>query len=682
MTRIRHTSKDSKSSAKNNFPVEHYSYSSLVLFGTNPIMFKIKYINRQTIDSTYGISSIIGTAFHKAMETYYGGNEDMVVATESEAIEYGLKVGMSFIENYNDGWIKWTDGIPNKQKAQETFAFIFNSYVKEMPYNNGDEMVSTEEKLEEMVSVEWKGKLVTLPIKLKGYTDKIIRSNGKIKIVDYKTVTSFSNPEKIDGEKMIQAIQYYFLVYAKYEVEPYSFIFEEVKKTKNRDGGPQVKKYEIVYDENEQFFDFYFRYYEDVTKALNGEQVYVPNTKAMYDGDVSIISYIHRLDDEGEVAKQMKELKVENITDLLKKKIQSASSMKKFLATVEKEFISAKNLNYLKMKNEEKIQTKLMEHGMMIQFDSLIQGQAFDLYRYTPSIGLKMKKLEGYSADVEQVLGTSGIRVLAPIPDSSFVGFEVPKKERTFPDGTAENEGYNLAIGVDVMGKPYRFDMTLAPHMLVAGATGSGKSVFLNSLITQLTKVPDTEIHLYDPKIVELAHFKKSPNVVEYQRDPEGINTALQELVYEMRQRYNQLEKRGVKNITEYNEDEITKAPKYQKPMRRKFVIFDEFGDVTAREIKINGVNISKEIKESILILSQEARAAGIHLIIATQRPSVNIINGTIKSNFPTKAVFRTSKAVDSQVVLDETGAEKLLGMGDMIFSSNAGTLRLQGYRS
>ena len=233
----------------------------------------------------------------------------------------------------------------------------------------------------------------------------------------------------------------------------------------------------------------------------------------MYDGDVSIISYIHRLDDEGEVAKQMKELKVENITDLLKKKIQSASSMKKFLATVEKEFISAKNLNYLKMKNEEKIQTKLMEHGMMIQFDSLIQGQAFDLYRYTPSIGLKMKKLEGYSADVEQVLGTSGIRVLAPIPDSSFVGFEVPKKERTFPDGTAENEGYNLAIGVDVMGKPYRFDMTLAPHMLVAGATGSGKSVFLNSLITQLTKVPDTEIHLYDPKIVELAHFKKSPNV-------------------------------------------------------------------------------------------------------------------------------------------------------------------------
>jgi S-DNA-T family DNA segregation ATPase FtsK/SpoIIIE len=215
-------------------------------------------------------------------------------------------------------------------------------------------------------------------------------------------------------------------------------------------------------------------------------------------------------------------------------------------------------------------------------------------------------------------------------------------------------DGYNLAIGVDIMGALYRFDVTKAPHILVAGATGSGKSVFLNSLIAQLNELPNVELHLFDPKIVELMHWKGAKNVVEYQSDHEYIHASLAILVDEMNARYVAMAEKGLREIGDT-------AP-------RKFIVIDEFGDIT-----------DENIQENIRLLAQKSRAAGIHLIVATQRPSVDIITGTIKSNFATKVAFRMAKAIDSQVLLDEAGAEKLLGLGDMLFSSQNGTVRLQG---
>lgn len=635
------------------FPVKHYSYSSMVSFSTNPIMFKIKSINGDILDTAMNISGVIGKAFHLALEVYYGGSDTIIVGTEGEAIEGGLRSGMEYLEAYNDGFINWSERIPNKQKAQEVFAFAFNAYVQEVK-PSGEEILLIEEKMEYYVDVLWKENRVELPVKLKGYMDKVVRNDGKIVIVDYKCVSTFSDEEKIDGAKMLQAVQYYFLTYAHFGEEPHSFVFEEVKNSKNRDNGPQVKRYEIVYAENELFFDFYLRFYDDMTRALNGEMVYVPNLNSLYDNEIAIVSYIHRLDVTEEAAKLMKELQVTNITELLKHKIHNANSMKKLMQTVEKNFISAKNLNYDSMENHEKIATKLMEHGLMLQFEKKIEGCTFDLYRYMPSIGLKMKKLEGYVADVEQVLGMSGVRVLAPIPNSTLVGFEVPRVVRNFPSMSVQPDGYNLAIGVDIMGVLYRFDVTKAPHILVAGATGSGKSVFLNSLISQLNELPNVEIHLFDPKIVELMHWKGAKNVVEYQSDHEYIHAGIAMLVDEMNSRYVAMAEKGIREIGD--------------TQPRKFVVIDEFGDIT-----------DENIQENIRLLAQKSRAAGIHLIIATQRPSVDIITGTIKSNFATKVAFRMAKAIDSQVLLDEAGAEKLLGLGDMLFSSQMGTVRLQG---
>lgn len=668
------------------YPISHLSASSMVKFSTNPLLWKIQYINGDRFDTTMYVSGVIGRAFHYAMEIYYGGGEVKPV-NEEEAIKMALSSGMDFLEKYPDGFTRYSTTVPNKQKALDMLSFAINEYIKYSPYKPSN-VVAVEDMIEQKINLDWRGKNLVLPVKLKGYIDRVDLVDGQYKIYDYKTCTNFSNPEKIDGAKIIQAVQYYLLAYAKYGHEPYSLIFQEVKLTKNRDLSPQVREYEIVFKDNQLFFEFYFRLYEDIIRAINGEQVYVPNINAMFDNEVAIVAYIHRLDIEAEKAELMKKHNVKNLTDLLKSELQAASNMNRLMKTVSKEFVSAKNLNYESMKNEEKIKTKLMEHGLMVQFESLVEGATVDLYRYIPSIGLKMSRLKSYAEDIEQVLGISGIRILAPIPNSTLIGFEVPRVERSFP-GVPSGNGFDIAIGQDIMGADRRFDLREAPHILVAGSSGSGKSVFLNSVIEQLSRISSVDLYLFDPKRVELMHHKKRAEV--YRSDPEEIDLELEMLEKLMLDRYQEMERAGVRNI-----DGIA-------DMRYKFVIIDEFGELIAakhekvnsvktgkvfqrgqnkgmEEVKSETINLSDSIENRILRLAQMARAAGIHLIIATQRPSTDVIKGTIKANFPTKVVFKVSKAIDSMVVIDDVGAEKLSGKGDMLFSTGSSVERLQGY--
>jgi energy-coupling factor transporter ATP-binding protein EcfA2 len=667
-----------------NFPLTHYSYSTFVKFSTNPIMFKINYLNGDRIDTTTNISAVCGKAFHSAMECYHGFADD-----KAFALQKGLEQGIYFLNEYPEGFIEYSTTIPTKQKAIEVFTFAYNSYVKER--KPSDEVIGCEMVLEHDVNVEYRGMTVHMPVKLKGVLDRVDRAKRGLKVYDYKLVNSFSDEDKIDGTKIIQAITYYFLAYAEFKEAPYSCTFQEVKRSQNRDGSPQVKEYEIVYEEYGLFFDFYFRFYEDITRALNGEMVYVPNVSTIFDNEVSVIAYINRLDVPEEAARQMQELRVTSITELLKSKIQNAGNMRKLLQAAEKNFVSSASLNYDQMTIEDRIKTKLMEHGMLIEFHSKVEGHSFDLFRYNPSIGLKMSKIKAYAADIEQVVGSTGVRILAPIPNSTLIGFEIPRANRTFPTEIPKPQGYELAMGVDIMGQDYRFDITKAPHMLVAGATGSGKSVFLNSVISQLQQVDNVEIHLYDPKMVELSRFRKGKNVTDYHDDIQDIHLALEYLVKEMNERYDKLAKAGARSVAELPE------------MKRIFVVIDEFGDLTISNVvleehigtgevyskgpkmgeekmTVRKTNFSQEISKNILLLAQKARAAGIHLIIATQRPSTDIITGSIKANFPTKVAFRTAKEVDSRVLLDQAGAEKLLGRGDMLFNSDEGEVRLQGF--
>lgn len=633
--------------------VPHLSYSGLCLFSENPVMFKIRHVNGDYIDSTMSVSGVIGQAFHHAMEYYWSCEQD-----DAEAMRQGLEAGMEFLENYNDGFIDWNKTVANKQKAQELLAFCYNTYVKEKPRNDGSTTISCEEMIKETINVTWKGQNIKLPIPLKGKLDRLARDKkGRLIIRDYKTCRSFSDPDKIDGRKIIQSIQYFFLVYVLYGEVPYSMIYEEVKMTKNRDGGKQLKEYEFIYEKNDLFFDFYLRLYSDVVRALSGEMVFVPNVSAMWDNEVAMIAYIHRLDMSDVQAAMMKKHKVDNLTALLQRKIQTAGNMRQLMKSVEKKFVSARNLNYSSMTNEQKIATKLMEHGILVQFNDKIDGATVELYRFTPSIGLKMARLKGFVDDIEQVLGISNIRILAPIPNSTMIGFEVPKQERYFPAMPEPTKTFDLNIGLDIMGETVKYDLREAPHMLVAGSTGSGKSVFLNTIIEQLLVLDNVDLHLFDPKEVEF--FVYEDRVTQYHSDPKKINDALEDLVLEMEERYQTLKANKVRNINQLEN------------INYKFVIIDEYNDLAMN---------SSQAERNILLLAQKSRAAGIHLIIATQRPSTDVISGTIKANFPVKAVFRVSKEVDSRVVLDESGAEKLAGKGDMLFSTTQGLQRVQGF--
>lgn len=695
------------------FPVDHFSYSSLLKFSTNPFMFKVNYVNRDYIDTKNNVSGVLGSAVHYGLQVYMGGDEELSTpADEAGAIQFGFDKGLEYLNNTIDSFIQYSKTIPNRSALVERYGFCYINYIKEWNVKKKfKELIGVESKFKNKVTIQADGRV--LPVPLKAKVDIVYRDNkGRIIIVDHKTTYSWSSEDKIDIKKLLQAVVNYFTVYAEIGEAPYSIIFREFKYAVNKDGSQQTKEYEIIYADAQDAFDFFYRFYEDITRALRGEQVYVPNIESMYDNEVAFFAYINRLDESEEHEKILKANNAANITELLQKQIQNSALIKKYKKSVETEFISGESLNYKDMKIEDRIKMKLTEHGIGIQFDSKVVGSAITLYRYVPSTGLKMKRIQQYAQDIEQVIGVSDVRILAPIPDSNLIGFEVPNTDRTFPIGAPDVKGFNLPIGVSITGDPVYMDITEAPHVLIAGTTGSGKSVHMTNMIKQVLGIKNTEIHLMDPKMVELAPFEDVAKT--YSHDVDEINCVLNTLVAEMNERYAVLKASKTRNIAEYLQ---TKGNK----MKYKFVFIDEFADLVMQsrsrsKARKSTNSIEKEFAKSlareaakdplaaleynakkaqieeeaeilssedcIVLLAQKARACGIHIIMATQRPSVDVVSGIIKANFPTRFCFRTSSAVDSKVIIDDAGAEKLKGKGDMLYitPTKSGAQRLQSY--
>lgn len=641
-----------------NFPVPHYSYSSFTKFGSDPFMFKVSYINGDQIETTSSPTNVLGKTMHKALEVYLGGNDKIATpANDAEAIKVAHEYAVEYLKGYSDGFIGYNTTVANRTALEKKFAFCFFGYLKEFNYKKYvKEIVLVEKMLKHKIEVDGK----VMPVPLKGSADLVYRDfKDRLIIRDHKFVTAHSKEDAIDGAKLIQAAFNYFLIWAELGEKPYSMVYAEFKISENQDKSPQIKEFEIVFEEHPLIFQFFYRYYYDVTAALLGKQVFVPNVYAMFDKEVSILAYIHRLDLDEEREKAFKEMKVENITDFLKKKIQKSGALKKYMDTVSTKFISAKTLNYKEMTTEDQIKMKLAEHCIAVEFEAKVQGNSVALYKYEPSIGIKMSRIKSFTKDIEQAVGKDGVRILAPIPNTQLIGFEIPLEVRTFPKAPTTTD-FNLAIGQTVMGEARRFDIRQAPHMLVAGSSGSGKSVFLNAVINQLLNIPNVELHLFDPKKVELFQFEGHSKVVEYQSHHAAISASLEQLVEVMEARYDEMKSAGARNIEQMS------------GMPYKFIVIDEFADL----------GMKSSVGSIIQSLAQKGRACGIHLIIATQRASTSVISGDIKVNFPTRAIFRMSKSIDSRVMLDEDGAEKLLGKGDMLFASDAGIERLQGFSS
>ena len=343
---------------------------------------------------------------------------------------------------------------------------------------------------------------------------------------------------------------------------------------------------------------------------------------------------------------------------------------------------------------KDKIVATLRSFGIEISSIKATVGPTVTLYEITPEQGVRISKIRGLEDDIALSLSALGIRIIAPIPGKGTIGIEVPNEKPKIVSGESiigskkfQESTYDLpiALGKTITNEVFMVDLAKMPHILVAGATGQGKSVGLNAIITSLLykKHPsELKFVLVDPKKVEFSiysviehHFlAKLPNEVEpIITDVTKVVQTLNSLCVEMDTRYDLLKAAHVRNVKEYNEKFINRQLNPEKGHRYMpyiVVVIDEFGDLI--------MTAGKDVELPIARIAQLARAVGIHMIIATQRPTTNIITGTIKANFPARIAFRVSAMVDSRTILDRPGANQLIGKGDMLFLQGADPVRVQ----
>jgi S-DNA-T family DNA segregation ATPase FtsK/SpoIIIE len=332
--------------------------------------------------------------------------------------------------------------------------------------------------------------------------------------------------------------------------------------------------------------------------------------------------------------------------------------------------------------NAKRLEKKLADFGVEGEVVEILPGPVITMYEYKPAPGVKISKVAGLSDDLALAFRAPAIRIVAPIPGKAAIGIEIPNNQRElvylkeilssapYLDTT---DRLPIALGKDITGTPVVTDLARMPHLLVAGATGSGKSVSINTIINSLLfKVSPEMVRflLIDPKRIELSIYQDIPHLLHpVVTQPKEATRALRWAVDEMERRYMLLSDRGVRNIETYNKKVLKeqRPPEPETPPQENngilpyiILVIDELADLM--------MTSSRDVEESITRLAQMARAAGIHLIIATQRPSVDVLTGIIKANFPARISFQVSSRVDSRTILDAIGAEQLLGQGDMLF--------------
>jgi S-DNA-T family DNA segregation ATPase FtsK/SpoIIIE len=356
------------------------------------------------------------------------------------------------------------------------------------------------------------------------------------------------------------------------------------------------------------------------------------------------------------------------------------------------------------------LQKKLEDFGVEGEVVAVRPGPVITMYEFKPAPGVKVRRIVMLADDLAMALRAVSVRILAPIPGESVVGIEIPnpRRETVYLREVIESEGYRaadskltLALGKDIGGTPFATDLARMPHLLVAGATGTGKSVSINAMILSIlykSSPQDVQFIMVDPKMLELTVYEDIPHLlVPVVTDPKKAAAALFWAMDEMDRRYRLMRDKGARNIDNYNRTlerdgagkkaviDLTdpdateapgaiggtlsaEAPLSHEKLPRIVIIIDELADLM--------MTVGRDIEEYITRLAQKARAAGIHLILATQRPSVDVITGLIKANFPSRISFQVTTRVDSRTILDSMGGEKLLGNGDLLFMP-PGTARL-----
>ena len=402
------------------------------------------------------------------------------------------------------------------------------------------------------------------------------------------------------------------------------------------------------------------------------------------------LATLTEFDESAEAEKQMTREEVEEQTGAFVQEVienieeKAVYHFPPITLLTEADNVNEENIEHELRSNAQKLVETLQSFGVQTRITDICRGPAVTRYELQPSAGVKISKITGLSDDIALNLATSGVRIEAPIPNKAAVGIEVPNKNvsivrirdiidsNEFVDAKSD---LSFAIGKNIDGKIAVGDISKMPHMLIAGATGSGKSVCINSMIVSLlykSSPEDVRLLMIDPKVVELGVYNGIPHLlVPVVTDPRKAAGALNWAVTEMLNRYKLFADTGVRDLKGYNKLAETKDD--IKALPHIVIIIDELADLM--------MAAPNEVEDAICRLAQMARAAGMHLVIATQRPSVDVITGVIKANIPSRVAFAVSSQVDSRTIIDAGGAEKLLGRGDMLYypMGTAKPIRIQG---
>lgn len=397
--------------------------------------------------------------------------------------------------------------------------------------------------------------------------------------------------------------------------------------------------------------------------------------------------------DESLSEKQHKEEQQDNTDEDVEVNFTPKESLDYKLPTINL-FAPDKPKNQSKEKKIVRENIKILEEtfasfGIRASVERAEIGPSVTKYEVKPAVGVRVNRISNLADDLALALAAKDVRIEAPIPGKSLVGIEVPNSEIatvTFRElweqsKTDDKKLLEIPLGKAVNGSVRTFDLAKMPHLLVAGSTGSGKSVAVNGIIASIlmkARPDEVKFMMVDPKMVELSVYNDIPHLlIPVVTNPRKASRALQKVVDEMENRYELFSKVGARNIAGYNAkvaEYNASQPEYKQiPLPLIVVIVDELADLM--------MVASKEVEDAIIRLGQKARAAGIHMILATQRPSVDVISGLIKANVPSRIAFAVSSGTDSRTILDENGAEKLLGRGDMLFKpiDENHPVRLQG---
>lgn len=662
--------------------IDYWSYSSMNMLMRNSMAWKKRYVLK-VYDDISSPSSMLGKAAHKALEGFYNGKEI------SDAIDDGLE----YINNTSDTGIDWGK-TGNRAKLLDDYTRAINFYFEEQ--QTPHEILGVEEEVVAEIKTTDDQQL-GLPAK--GFMDLVVRNKlGELEVIDHKFVRGYTDQAIDSFPHFLQAMFNYHLLLAKYGEAPKRVIFNECKISKNKDGSPQIQPYTVEFEGKYGDFATFYKLYNSCTKYINlPGQIFLPNPADLFDGQNSFEVFRSGV------------MGVERPT--------SVSRRTEAVQFTEKNYVpsATDRIENKQLTPEERIRMKLNEFGAPVAMGDTHAGPSITKYTMKPSRGVSMRKIASCANDLALVLEADSIRVEAPIKGTDLVGVEVPNKQRKvvkLAESHLRKGTMELPIGINVYNETVYGDLTQMPHLLIAGATGSGKSVMLNVILTALTRqmpAAGLDLILIDPKRVELSQFAKVPHLkrpIVY--DITKALEVLSETVDEMERRYEILESAGARSIEDYKGD-----------MKKTVVVIDEFADLIMSDMKPSAetmdiaaftenlgaaVHAGKSGKltqkavrealrttvestapasaeESIIRIAQKARAVGIHLILATQRPSADVVTGLIKANIPTKIAFMTTSRVNSQIILDADGAEQLTGKGDMLYldPSARELQRLQG---